>query len=133
MNLEQACAAALVDPRIGVLCREGRPVFYAMVEGECVQRATVAAVVAVLNGDAVGVDESDAYTYYKAVHPVTGAVAVRRTLTASYEYAAMTKLGGASWANSLKRAKASNYGHLGAIVAAEEITRDEYRALKSGH
>lgn len=137
MNLEQACIAAQVDQRIGVLCREGKPVFYVTINRECVERSSVDGVLEVLREEDAAKAQAgaempfDGYTYYKAVHPKTGAVAVRRTESAVYEYASMTNLGGASWANSLKNAKTSRYAHLGAIVPAEEITREEYLRLKA--
>ena len=47
---EAGTLAAATDPRIGVLCRKGRAVFYAVISDEVVESREIGDVVAALNG-----------------------------------------------------------------------------------
>lgn len=42
--LQSACRAQLMDPRIGVLMRDGREIYYAVLGGRCVQRRSIRGV-----------------------------------------------------------------------------------------
>lgn len=49
---EAGILAAATDPRIGVLCRKGRSVFYAVIDGEVVEDRDIAIIVTALKGGA---------------------------------------------------------------------------------
>lgn len=58
----KAAELSPTDPRVGVLCRNGKPVYYAFIAGQYVEAKRLATIVAKLEADEVArMDEIDAW------------------------------------------------------------------------